>query len=309
MRKSLVIVSVILIYLFTFTCKEVIAANTIMEFFPKSGSYNKPFTIDLVIDGHGDKFNAAQSSVSVPSNLKIQDLVLGDCNFSFLKTPSIQNLSFEGVRVASAATKCTVYSITLVPVKKGNATLSISKAAVKRYGDAAEILSSAKDGTYILTGIVKVSENIPQAKNTSQKGLYTLYMKVSSGASTINNASVILENVAKKKKLETNTDGKGIAHFSNLEEGIYDTIVKQGSKKVGETIVNVNGPNKVLNLGINLETQKNNPLMKSNSIINTLSAKPLLLIGILIIGLILGILITVIVIKLLSKRKKKLIRK
>lgn len=310
MRRVFINFAVILFCLFVFSIsnKEAFAANTIMGFSPQSGSFSKPFTVDLIIDGHGDKFNAAQATVNIPSNLTVQNLVLGDCNFSFLHTPSIQDPSFEGVRVASASTKCTVYKITLAPKEKGNATLSLSKTAVKRYGDAAEVLSSTNKGSYTLTGVS--SEASPtsekQGKSTSQDGLYTVYLKVYTNDKTpATNASVSLSAISMKKQLQATTDNTGTAHFSNLQAGVYDAIVKQGFNKVGETIINVSGSNHILTLGINLETQQNNPLMKTQSVFSTITTNPLFLLGSLVVGVIVGVVIAFAVIKILGKKKVK----
>src|SRR5258708_9599806 len=109
---------------------------------PSTGSFGKPFTVNVVVDGQGDKFNAAQATVNITSNLKIQDVELGDCNFSFLKTPSVENPSFAGIIISTYSTKCTAYTLTLAPIQKGKTTITLTKGSVKRYGDAKEILSS-----------------------------------------------------------------------------------------------------------------------------------------------------------------------
>src|SRR5690348_7349389 len=81
--------------LFSIVTKPAFAASTVMGFLPSTGSYSQPFTVNLVIDGHGDTFNAAQATITPSSNLVVKDVMLGDCNFSFLITPGITNLSFE----------------------------------------------------------------------------------------------------------------------------------------------------------------------------------------------------------------------
>src|SRR5258708_32823465 len=74
-----------------------VAASSTIGFSPETGYITKPFTVDVVVNGHGDKFNAAEATVTFSSNLKIKDLTLGNCNFSFLHTPTVQNPSFAGV--------------------------------------------------------------------------------------------------------------------------------------------------------------------------------------------------------------------
>lgn len=290
---------------FFFSSHSAFAASTTMGFSPNTGSFGKSFTTSLVIDGHGDKFNAAQATVNISSNLVVKDLTFGDCNFSFLHTPSVQDPSFAGVIVSTSSTKCTVYTMTLVPIEKGDASITIAKASVRRYGDAVEVLSSTANSSFTLTDAQQSSTILgTQMKNTSQNGLYTLYIKVTtSGSTPVVNTNVILTSVSTKKQQQVTTDNNGIAHFSNLTSGIYDALVKENFIKVGETVVNINGPSHVFTIGINLNSQKNNPLMQNRSIIKTLSMNPLLLIGILLVGICIGIGIALIVIKILNRKK------
>ncbi len=73
------------------------AASTTLAASPSAGLYDGPFTVDLVIDGHGDVFNAAQVKVALSSNLAVKNFALGNCGFSFLHVPSANNPSFAGV--------------------------------------------------------------------------------------------------------------------------------------------------------------------------------------------------------------------
>lgn len=281
------------------------AAGSTMTVSPSSGTFDKQFTVDLVIDGHGDKFNAAQATVALSQSLAIKDLSLGNCNFSFLHTPTVQNPSFAGVVISTYSTKCTAYTLTLVPVAKGNGTITLSKASVKRYGDASEILSSTGNGSYSLTNALKAPEVLgTQMKNTSKEGLYTLYLKVySSGTTPVANANVILSTVSSKNQQQETTDASGFAHFSNLQEGVYDAVVKEGTNKVGETIVNVSGPNHVLSFSINLSNQKSNPLTKSGSLVASVTSNPLILAGVLAVGIIAGVAIALVATKLFGRKK------
>lgn len=305
MRKALSVSFISFLIFLTLTVTSVFASNTTIAPSPNSGSYNKPFTVNMVIDGHGDKFNAAQTTVKLSSNLQIKNLTLGDCNFSFLHTPSIEDPSYAGVIISTYSTKCTVYTLTLVPKETGKASITLIEASVKRYGDAANILSSTYNGSYILTGTSNDgSAQSSQAKNSSENGLYTLYLKVySSGMTPVPNALVALNTVSTKNQLEETTDKTGTAYFSNLHAEVYDAVVKEGLAKVGETILNINGLNHVLTLSIDLSAQKNNPLMKAGSIFTSLATNPFFLVCALIIGIIIGISIVLFVIKLVNKRK------
>lgn len=290
---------------FAFGAQGVFASGATMNLSPQSGSYAKPFTVNLVIDGHGDKFNAAQATVTIPPNLAVKDLTLGDCNFSFLKTPSIENPSFAGVIISTYSTKCTVYTLTLIPRAKGQAMIGLSKGSVKRFGDAVEILTTLSHDSYTLTSALNAgSAYDTQIKKKSQQGLYALNLKIYSSSSPVSNATITLNAVSEKNKQEGTTDTAGTVHFSNVQAGVYDAVVSKGFTKVGETIVNVSGPNHILTLGINLDTQKNNPLMKLGSMFTTLMANPLFLVGILIMGILVGIGVALLVVKIMNKKSK-----
>lgn len=276
-----------------------------MSFSPSSGSYAKPFTVNLMIDGQGEKFNAAQATVTVPDNLKVQEINLGDCHFSFLTTPTMEDPSFEGVILSSYSEKCTAYSLKVAPIKKGEASLAIAKGSVKRYGDAVEILSSKQGGKYTITGVSKDAAILGEQTKSQKEGMYTVNIKVSSESKPVENLEVTLKTVEKKDGKETKTDKSGTATFADLKEGIYDVVIEQDNKKVGESIVNVKGKSPVLTLGINLDMQADNPLMKgNNSLLETLAANPLFLVAALVIGMVVGISIVVFIGKLKGKKKQ-----
>jgi hypothetical protein len=231
---------------------------------------------------------------------------LGDCNFSFLKTPTVQNPSFAGVIFSNSATKCTVYTLTLVPTVKGNATVSLVKPTVRRFGDAANVLSATSNGSYTLTAALQAPSVLgTQASQGSQNGLYTVFLKVhSSQNSPVTDAAVTLTTVSGKNKQQETTDPTGTVHFSNLQAGIYDATVMENNTKAGETIINVSGQNHVLTLGINLKGQNNNPLFnKSGSVLGAATSSPVLFAGILVLGILVGIGIALLVVKLKGRKK------
>ena len=128
------------------------AASATMSLSPATGSYDagNAFSVDLVIDGNGDAFNAAKATVEVSGGLQINDVFLGDCNFSFITTPTATNPSFVGAILGDSSQQCTVYTLSLTPVAQGTGLITISGASVKKYGSAEEILQSAQNGTYTL---------------------------------------------------------------------------------------------------------------------------------------------------------------
>jgi hypothetical protein len=305
------IVFILSAFLFFIPIQSSYAADASMGFTPSSGSYGKPFKASLVIDGHGEKFNAAGATVKLPSQLKVKDLVLGDCNLSFLTTPTEKNLSFEGVILSSYATKCTAYTITAVPAEKGDAELTISSGKVKRYGDATEIYGSKQNQTasYSITAVSKDAETLGTEDKDSNKQEkpknYSLTLTIhAKDPKQLENAEVILTPVSKKNVSKAKPDGKNTVHFENIPAGIYDVVVENNKKKVGETIINVSGASHTITLGIDLDAQKNNPLMKdAQSIFSKISSNPILLGGILLFGVILGIIIAILIMKVFSKKK------
>ena len=277
------------------------AASATLDPEPQSGSFGKAFSVNMVVDGHGQHFNAAQATVTLSPNLKVTDLTLGDCNLSYLQTPSIQNPSFAGIIISSYSTRCTAYTLTVAPIAKGTGTIVLSKASIKRYGDASEILSAATDASYTLTGVAPTGDT--KNENTSRPGLYTLSLKVTATHTAVPNATVTLSTVSSKNTQRAITDNTGAVQFLNLQTGVYDAVVTQKQRKTAETIVNVSGKNHVLSLGIDLSTQNTNPLLKSGSVMTTLTANPLFLIGALIVGVIVGVGVALLIVKLLGKRK------
>lgn len=282
------------------------AAGTTIVVSPQSGTFDKEFKADIVIDGHGEKFNAAQATVALSYGLAVKDLTLGDCNFSFLTTPSAQDPSFAGVILSAHSTRCIVYTLTLIPTAKTNATISLSKASVRRYGDAKNILSTTTSGSYNLTATLKPPEvNDLQSANESKKGLYAVHIKtLSSQNSPVKDATVVLNAVSGKQKQQATTDKDAIAHFFNLQPGIYDAVVMINNSKAGEAIINVSGNNHVLTFGISLKNQKNNPLLKqSGTVLGAATSSPYLIPAILIVGILVGTGVSVLFIKFTRSRK------
>lgn len=301
MRNIFFVLIIGFFVVFIFSVKTSFAASTTIGFSPDKGSFGKPFSVDLVIDGHGDKFNATQATVTPSSNLAIKDLSLGDCNFSFLKTPTIQNPSFAGIIISTYANKCTAYTLTLVPVKKGTATILLSKGSVKRYGDAANILSSINDASYNLTAALKDPQVL--GTQTLQNNRYAVNLTILNSENTpASDVTVTLNSVSNKNNQTKNTDPSGKVQFTNIKKGIYEAIVMKNNTKIGANIINVSGTNHVLALSINLAAQKNNSLLKTGSLLNSLASNPLFIGIALLIGIALGIGVTILILKLKNKK-------
>jgi hypothetical protein len=123
--------------------------------FPASASVTvgTPVTVNVVVDGGGQAFNAAQATVAGSPNLAITSLsapATNPCNFTYMQTPTRANPSFAGAILASSSTTCTVYTLTLTPLSAGTGTITLSNASVKAYSDSGEILQGVQNGTYTL---------------------------------------------------------------------------------------------------------------------------------------------------------------
>lgn len=273
MAKKIVAITLTSLVFLLFGSSSVSAAQTTVVVTPSTGSYNASFRINMVIDGNGDVFNAAEAIASVSAGLAIQDVVLGDCNFSYISPPSAANLSFRGVALGKSLKKCTAYTATLAPVSQGSGSVTLSEVSVKRYGDAANVLSSVQNGSYTLTGTVSVNTaTIPEP----QEGLYSVVLNVSSVKENkpLDGIKVVLKSVSSDKPLESVTDKSGRVQFLNIPSGVYQQTAEGFS---GDTIINVTGPNKVLVLGIKLTPAEKNYLIVAGI------AGTLIIIGIIIL--------------------------
>lgn len=127
---------------------------------PSTGSFalGQQFLVNLVVDGGGQAFNAAQAAVAVSSNLTVVNLTVtpassGGCNFTFVNnknTPTATSPSFAGAILNGSSTSCIVYSMTLQANASGTGTITLTKGSVKAYVNSAEIFLSATSGSYTL---------------------------------------------------------------------------------------------------------------------------------------------------------------
>ncbi len=226
---------------------SVFAASTTLSVSPSEGTFDKEFTVNVVVDGHGDVFNAAQATASLSAQLAIKEVVLGDCGFSFITTPSSSDLSFSGVLLGKKAQKCTVYSATLIPIEKGTGTLSFPKATVRKYGDASNVLSSIKNGSYELTGTVK-DDSLKVPTPTGDN--YTVIIKLINTSDQPASSQVVsLTPAEAENSFKSTTDKSGNAKFENVKKGVY-VIGVEGQKET--KILNINGSNHVITFSMKI---------------------------------------------------------
>lgn len=243
---------------------------------PSTGTYppNRPFTVDLVVDEQTDAFNAAQAEVTLSSNLTASDLVIGDCEFSFVKTPTIQSPSFVGVTLGGSKKHCTVYSLTVIPSGTTEGTITLSDASVKRYGDAQELISAVAYGKYAVgsasigtmlasafpgtsssnNSLVPVTNAASTIKTESDRSSYTVAVKVMDAShNPIKNAEVALsaEQQASNTQVQTTkTDNHGVATFSNVSPNVYTVKATEKDNLIAQATINAKGSDEVLTLGV-----------------------------------------------------------
>jgi len=263
------------------------AAGATMSINPNTGSYKvgNAFSVDLVIDGKGESFNAAKATVDVSSGLQINNLILGDCQFSFITTPTTSDPSFVGAILGSSSQRCTLYTLDLTPIIPGSALITLSDASIKRYGDAKELLQSVQNGTYELTGAQGSSsqQNTITTQSSGQSGnqpastappstpgTTTLIVKAVDSDNTPIVGATVLVNPAsapsgslsggtdqKQEKqsmssgqLHATTDASGIARIANVPPGIHTIEVKDHEKPISSNIVNIAGNEPIMTLGM-----------------------------------------------------------
>jgi VCBS repeat-containing protein len=223
------------------------------------------FSVDVVIDGKSESFNAAKASVAVSSSLQVENVLLGDCDFSFITTPSITNLSFVGTILGTSSNRCTVYTLNLKPLAVGSGTVTVSNASIKKYGTAAEILQSIQNGTYTINAASNGTTQLPsdqssiQAAPASETGLVTVAVKVVDGNNNkISGANVMLTAGGQGgvSNRQATTDQTGTAYFKNVAPGVNTVKVENKGKTIEEKILNVSGKEPVMVMGIEAEKEQ-----------------------------------------------------
>jgi len=231
---------------------------------PDKGNYSvgQTFTTSIIINGEGTAFNAAKVNIVPSENIQIQDIILGDCDFAFVNTPTINSPSFTGVILGDSSTKCTVYTLTLKALSSGQEYLSLSNGSVKAYKKSTEILSSLKNGVYTMSGSSNTQANStsgagrlierlnkPQVEGNTGSDYKVIFGVKNEDGSPLPGTMVVLVSQESKEYREL-SDAQGIVEFSNIPKGIYKvkTVFKDG--KTSEKVLNIDGANKTIALGV-----------------------------------------------------------
>ncbi len=161
---------------------------------------NQTFTADIVVDGGGQPFNAAQATISVTPNLTVQSVNItpvetGGCNLTFANqaaTPSVANLSFAGAILDGSSQKCTVMTVTLVAGSSGTGAVSVSNSQVKSSDDSAEIFLSSENGVFTIS--TTPANPIPQSTlsfspittSVTNGQTFTVQVRIDTNGQTVN---------------------------------------------------------------------------------------------------------------------------
>lgn len=223
---------------------------------PSEGSYitGNPFSVSVVIDGENQAFNAAKATINISNNISVEDIILGNCNFSYVDTPTVSDLSFVGVLLGPSKQNCILYTLKLVPLAQGTGQITLSNASVKKAGDALEILNGVKNGSYTFSGNTITPSVTPMVTITENGKPYELSLKVyARNDQPLEGATVIItpqNEQSDKKSLQTTTDVRGIAGFKELPEGMHLVTVERDGEKIAESVITVGGDSKTMVLSI-----------------------------------------------------------
>ena len=70
MKKAVLVLIFSWLAVFATGSKHAFAASATLGPEPQGGSFGKAFSVNMIVDGHGEQFNAAQATVTVSPNLK-----------------------------------------------------------------------------------------------------------------------------------------------------------------------------------------------------------------------------------------------
>lgn len=255
------------LFFFLLSGQKAFAVNGTIKISPQSGNYTsgQVFNVDIDIDGNGSSLNTAEATVTISSTLGIENIIIGDCGFAFVRTPTQANPSFVGVILGGSVKTCTAYTLVLKAISPGTGTVALSNASLKSYKGAMEILMSLQNGSYVInadsSGINPVSVVKPsptQAPLVGNNGtrLYDIVFTapVPKGV-PISAIQVTLDPELPERKTVIPTSTQGIpvtvtATFEGVPQGVHTIVTFYNGKPLFKQIMNVGGNNKTLAFGV-----------------------------------------------------------
>lgn len=259
-------------------------ANIAVNPAAKNVTVNEVFPVDIVIDGAGRPFVGAQATVGISSNLVVQELTLGDCNFAFVTTPATSNPSFAGAILGGQSTKCTVATIKLKAQSAGNASITFKNVVIGAKDTTNQMLDFIQNGAYVVsatpnTQTIKVT---PLPQTTLPPNYAPLPVRAirdltnsnqllqpDNNASSAGGAKPVVNQLSQytlrirvtdqlgqslvgalvrlfSQPQTSTTNHDGSVEFLHVEPGVHHIVVEHQNKQIAEETINVTGNSAVL---------------------------------------------------------------
>lgn len=271
-KKNIISFLAFVFFIFLLSNQKALAANGSISLNPQSGSYavGSIFSANIKISGGGTPFNAAKATVLTSQTLTVTNLTIGDCGFAFVKTPTIDDISFAGVILGDSIRSCTLYSLKIKAVNPGTAYILLSDASIKSYNDALELISSVQSGNYTFnttssTNSVSVFQpTVTQAPSLDPNGnkLYDVFYSVtlpnnippSEVTTTLD--SIVPTQTTIATSSQDNSKILKIT-FNNIPQGVHKITSVYRNQPIANQIVTISGNNKNLVFGTSTIKEKN----------------------------------------------------
>lgn len=263
-------------FILMFSNQKVLAGSGNISVSPQSGSYavGSVFSANIIINGGGTPFNAAKATVLTSQTLNVTDLTIGDCGFAFVKTPTIDDISFAGVLLGSSTQYCTLYNLKIKAVSPGSAYILLSDASIKSYKGALELISSVQRGNYTFnptssTNSISVFQPTPtRAPQLDPKGnkLYDVSYSItlpnnippSEVITTLD--SILPTQTTIVPSSQPNSKTLKLT-FNNIPQGVHKITSFYRNAPIANQIVTISGNNKDIVFGASATKENNQYLI------------------------------------------------
>lgn len=264
--KNKPILSTIFVYFlifFVLTVKSAMAANGSISITPQTGEYviGQKIKVLVKINGGATLFNAAKAKVFIPETLHLDSVIIGDCIFAFVVTPTNNNPSFAGVILGGSSKSCTVYELNLTAQKSGNGNITFSDASIKARDGASEILSTVSGSNFSVkdSGTTPIEPSVVNPTEAPRiiDGVKSYDITYSVSVPNVNSLAGVLvsldpqlpSKITAISTLNSDNPDTVVALFQNVPEGIHTITTYNNNKLLTSQIVNVSGSNRYLEIG------------------------------------------------------------
>lgn len=253
-------------FVFLVNTKDGFVASGTISVQPLSGSYSngETFDVSIRVDGGGTALNASKANVAVSESLQVENVILGDCGFAFVTTPSITSLSYAGVILGGSVNSCTVYRLKLKVISGSNGFVFISDGSIKSYDNSEEIFSKVNNSSYSFEGTTQAISSdfkpsptqAPIISNSNGSKYYTLIYGVTPpGKSQVENLKVVLDQDQPNEIIVVPAPSSQdptifTAVFDNVEAGVHTIDVLENEESISQEVVNIEGQDREISLGV-----------------------------------------------------------